>query len=375
MVPVAGKVNTFNVISHRNCERKHLSVGGDCGQTYVDLWTQDDNSGRQQWEVKRVAGQENAYTLTVGGRSSCPRIHLSTRDVWDRVDLWLDKSDNNQWFNIETYAPYLPEPTNFQGFNTLKSLGKTDGKEFSVQNRNCALDQQLVSRKHEQISKYQFRPVPGRQSVYTIQSTSGCDRSYLSYSDNCAVYIDYWFRDDGSGNQHWLIQPVAGKAGAYTLRAIGKPSDCPRVFMSTAEVMGYVDLYWNENKQQHWGIAPYEEEKPIEVPSCAWIKSLAKTDAHTQLMYKEFSCDNAQYLRTPGLLNDGFFGDWQFVPVAGKTNTFNIIAKNSECDRKFLSVAGECGWNYIDLWNRDDNSGRQQWTLHRVEGKDNAYWL
>jgi hypothetical protein len=39
MVPVAGKVNTFNVISHRNCERKHLSVGGDCGQSYVDLWT------------------------------------------------------------------------------------------------------------------------------------------------------------------------------------------------------------------------------------------------------------------------------------------------------------------------------------------------
>jgi hypothetical protein len=63
------------------------------------------------------------------------------------------------------------------------------------------------------------------------------------------------------------------------------------------------------------------------------------------------------------------------VPVEGKTNTFNIIGKNSECDRKFLSVAGECGWNYIDLWNRDDNSGRQQWTLHRVEGKENAYLL
>jgi hypothetical protein len=86
-VPVAGKLNTFNLISNRNCDRKFLSVAEWCGYAYVDLWNRDDNSGRQQWTFTKVAGQDKAYTVSVGGRA-CPKKHLSTRDVWDRVDLW-----------------------------------------------------------------------------------------------------------------------------------------------------------------------------------------------------------------------------------------------------------------------------------------------
>lgn len=100
-VPVDGKANTFNIIAgdDRKCDRRYLSVASGCGQTYVDVWTHDDNSGRQQWTVKRVHGQENVYTLTVGGRYECDRVHLSTRAVWNRADLWksIDEGNKQYW--------------------------------------------------------------------------------------------------------------------------------------------------------------------------------------------------------------------------------------------------------------------------------------
>jgi hypothetical protein len=106
MVPVSGKVNTYNIVGKDNsCGRKFLSVGSGCNQTYVDLWNRDDNSGRQQWTIVQVAGT-NGFTLTVGGRN-CDRVHLSTRDVWDRVDLWNATNDNNQWFEIKACESVL----------------------------------------------------------------------------------------------------------------------------------------------------------------------------------------------------------------------------------------------------------------------------
>jgi hypothetical protein len=113
---VAGKANTFNIIisekrgfEQQGCDRKYLSVAAGCGQTYVDLWKQDDGSGRQQWTIRKVPGQEGKYTFTVGGRDNCPRVYLSTRDVWNRVDLWKSRDNDNQWFSIEAGQCKLPE--------------------------------------------------------------------------------------------------------------------------------------------------------------------------------------------------------------------------------------------------------------------------
>jgi hypothetical protein len=43
-------------------------------------------------------------------------------------------------------------------------------------------------------------------------------------------------------------------------------------------------------------------------------------------------------------------------------NHYNLIS-NRDCGRKFLSVGSGCNQTYIDLWGRDDNSGRQKWQI------------
>lgn len=80
-------------------------------------------------------------------------------------------------------------------------------------------------------------------------------------------------------------------------------------------------------------------------------------------------CNNVAWLYDPKEIaaNDNT-EKWTFQPVAGKVNTFNLIANGRECPRKYLSVGAGCFQTYVDLWTHDDASGRQQWTLERVSG-------
>lgn len=126
---VQGTRNQFTIQNTRNCNRTFLSVAGGCGQTFVDLWTNDDGSGKQRWTAKPVDGKEDTYTFTVGGRN-CGRIHLSTRDVWDRVDLWSAIDNDNQWYSVAPWKQYKPEQVNVGGKQVVRSLGKTDDRHF-----------------------------------------------------------------------------------------------------------------------------------------------------------------------------------------------------------------------------------------------------
>jgi len=281
-VPVPGKLNTFNLINNRNCDRKFLSVAEWCGYAYVDLWNRDDNSGRQQWTFSKVAGQDSAYTVSVGGRD-CPKKHLSTRDVWDRVDLWDAKGDNNQWFKVEEYDPYTPVRTALEGEKVIKALGKTDNLIFLGQNRGCGVYPWLGATNDEMHSKYRFSAVAGKRSVYNIQALSGCDRSFLSAHNGCSSYIDYWFRADDA-NQQWLVQPVADQPGAFVLRHLGKDTGCGNVWMSTRDVWNTIDLWsTNTDNNQWFGIESFALEAPLTLPPIAQIVSLGKTDGQTEL--------------------------------------------------------------------------------------------
>lgn len=253
-VPVPGKLNTFNIVSNRNCEKKFLSVNGSCGKTYVDLWFKDNGNGLQQWYIKKVEGKENAYTFTVGGRL-CPKIFLSTRKTWDRVDLWSSKNQDVQHFDIQKYDPYTPEDTNLEGFNVIKSVGRTDGNSFAMQTRSCGIKVGFESTRDNQVAKFQFRPVAGKKSVYSIQNTSGCSRTFLSANSGCDSALDYWVRDDNNGNQHFLVQPVIGKENTYTIRHIGKKIECKKFMMSTRKNWQGTDLQpVNSAINQEWEI-------------------------------------------------------------------------------------------------------------------------
>lgn len=81
-------------------------------------------------------------------------------------------------------------------------------------------------------------------------------------------------------------------------------------------------------------------------------------------------CDNGNYLVSQEALtgSNKYSDKWYFKPINGKKDTYNIISNgHRNCERNFLSVGSECKQTYIDLWHRDDGSGRQQWTVKLVE--------
>lgn len=99
------------------------------------------------------------------------------------------------------------------------------------------------------------------------------------------------------------------------------------------------------------------------VPECGRIISTGKVDGRTNLAFRENNCDNWSHLIAPNAAN--FQETFKFIAVEGKANTYNIVSRRTGCPRNFLSVGAGCGQQYIDLWHRDDNSGRQQWKIEK----------
>ena len=56
---------------------------------------------------------------------------------------------------------------------------------------------------------------------------------------------------------------------------------------------------------------------------------------------------------------------WDIEPVTGLTNVYNFIIRNGlTSDRQYLSCTPDGAT--VDLWNVDDGSGRQRWVLNQV---------
>lgn len=67
---------------------------------------------------------------------------------------------------------------------------------------------------------------------------------------------------------------------------------------------------------------------------------------------------------------------WEFIPVEGQEHTFNIKiyqSKGLSTDRCYLSCT-ENG-EKVDLWHTDDGSGRQRWIAEPVPGKENIFTI
>lgn len=133
--------------------RSLLSCNGD--GTTVDLWTNDDGSGRQEWNFVQVAGTE-LYNIIVNGGVTSDRRYLSCTADGMVVDLWTsdDGSGRQRW------------------------------RLISVDNSPTC-------------------------NTYLIRVSEGVssDRRDLSCTADGGK-VDLWTTDDGSGRQRWQIQGV-----------------------------------------------------------------------------------------------------------------------------------------------------------------------
>lgn len=133
-------------------KRSLLSCSGD--GSVVDLWTHDDGSGRQVWNIQLVPGSTDLCHITVSKGVSGGRTYLSCTPDGSRVDLWRedDGSGRQRWRIVPLNDPGIPDY-----FNILVSAGVSGG------------------------------------------------RVYLSCTPD-GTRVDLWNQDDGSGRQRWQLQ-------------------------------------------------------------------------------------------------------------------------------------------------------------------------
>lgn len=133
-----------------------LSCTGD-GKT-VDLWSNDDGSGRQRWTfvLSKVRGEQEVYNIVVEKGLTSDRKFLSCSSDGARVDLWsVDDGSGRQRWEI-----------------------------FPIDNS----------------------PTPDTYMIKVCEGVAS-DRRYLSCTPD-GKKVDLFPGDDGSGRQRWQIQGV-----------------------------------------------------------------------------------------------------------------------------------------------------------------------
>ena len=142
----------MQILRGLSSDRSLLSCSSD--GTVVNLWNEDDGSGRQFWDVQLVPGSDDLFHITVSKGVTGDRRFLSCFPDGSGVDLWAqdDGSGRQRW---------------------------------------------------------QIAPVPGTNipSYYHVTVSKGVtgDRRFLScFPDGSGV--DLWAQDDASGRQRWQLQ-------------------------------------------------------------------------------------------------------------------------------------------------------------------------
>jgi hypothetical protein len=149
---VAGTFN-LQVLRGLDSNRSLLSC---TPQGKVDLFSTDDHSGRQVWNVVEVPGVAGYYNIIVSKGTDPGKKYLSCTRAGDVVDLWKedDESGRQRWQLIPVTKPAICS------YYEIKVLGGVDTK-----------------------------------------------RNFLSCAASGQV-VDLWDKDDDSGRQRWQLQPV-----------------------------------------------------------------------------------------------------------------------------------------------------------------------
>lgn len=97
---VPGHTDVYHImVSNGSGDPKYLSCAQDGSD--VDLWPEDDNSGRQRWQFAPVQGSTicSYYTINVDAGVSGDRTLLSCTPDGSTVDLWStdDGSGRQRW--------------------------------------------------------------------------------------------------------------------------------------------------------------------------------------------------------------------------------------------------------------------------------------
>lgn len=296
-----------------SCTTRLLSVHPDNTLGFVD---KDDGSGRQLWRFTDHMGPTSGYytisPLTCGwpngGFLSChevdgsPPVNLTTNDIYDKDDT----SGRQRW--------------------TLGAVG--DGSF------NLTIEQ------------------PG--------ALKDPDYKYLSCAKDGSA-INLWHEDDQSGRQQWrLLQWPATDSTEYVIQvgaatAAGTFLSCAGGYPPTDPVDGYPQGLALRpaaiGEAQHWTFEWIGEGwgyriRPVLGLAC--LSCNGNPNGEADLWYTD---DNSGRQR------------WILTPISPGTFTFTIEWPGALQDPTYKYLSCSIDGTALNLWNADDQSGRQHWTV------------
>jgi len=119
---ISGIDRTLKVLEGLSSDRCFLSTNEE--GTVVDLWSEKHESGRQSWRLERIDGEENVYNITINrGVDGDKRLFLSTTGDGEVVELWIedDGSGRQRWVLEPVPSSDVPN------YYTIRAFGGMDG--------------------------------------------------------------------------------------------------------------------------------------------------------------------------------------------------------------------------------------------------------
>jgi hypothetical protein len=195
-----------------------------------------------------------------------------------------------------------------------------------------------------------------------------CSKNFLTANKACGNTKVTWAKaDNDSGRQIWHVKK---NGNGYSL-SIKDGRDCPRNTLSTKDGWEKLELVADvEGDYQKFSFGEPAEHDDLTLPAETSIYSLGMGDDLRNELSLSSSCNCDQVLMTTP---DNFtlYTKLNLKPISGENSVFNIYQSDRKCSRKYISVKEDCDVNLVDLWNKDDDSGRQRFRLHKV--RDDIY--
>lgn len=357
-----------------------------CGNHRVFTSQRDDQSGNSWFRIVPIPNKQDFYTITAVNKATCQRAMFSNPRRGAFMDVFThDEGTGQQQYYIPG-AP-LQDKVDLPKRTTLEVNGRVGNNNYFSASSNCARPEPTMvqedGRKGRQY--WTFDKVEGSNNRYNIRVTSGisCDAKYLSAEAHCGKYYPILVdKDDGSGLQQWIAQPVANKDDTFTFR-IGRGRVChhKRNILSATRGGNRPILVNREDNfgSEHFYAPGMPDTQRVRLPEAGRIRLAANRQHVNQgvwLAGYENNCNaNNAILERPASDTANVASE-RFVlkKVEGSKALYNIIIKGgrSHCEQKYLSAYGNCN-NNVYYVSRDDNSGLQQWLAIPVEGKKDTY--
>lgn len=205
-----------------------------------------------------------------------------------------------------------------------------EGENELSMSHSCNCDQVLITTPEDfsLSTKLSLQSVKGEPGVFNIGSNDRtCRNKIISVKEDCDVdLVELWYKDDFSGRQRFLAEPVEGEEGVFTFKVGGRPG-CKSVYLTTEPVNGTLILSREKDtKFQKFRVDLWLQYAPTPVyfSATSYLKFQRTAGEWLNIGMRWHKCLSHPLVQEAG--TEDFLPVWKVDKVEGLNNVFRIIA-------------------------------------------------